>query len=277
MIVLSHYQAKVLLQSRGKCSTVECSPDLGLSKIEVLLENRVVFPGGDEISWKIIENIAETENKCFCIRDGQSVPIQEYSQTYGRVYTLYPTMAAPTMLVSGIPMHRIKDIDPWKDTLNKIQAFGRVRGHVLDTTTGLGYTAILASKFADQVTTVEIDPVAQKIAQKNPWSLSLFTQPGIRQVIGDSANVIQEFDTSTFTGIIHDPPMFKLAGDLYALDFYRDAHRVLKPKGILFHYIGNPKSKSGARVTRGVVQRLTQAGFSRVLSKPQAFGVVAYK
>jgi uncharacterized protein len=76
---------------------------------------------------------------------------------------------------------------------------------------------------------------------------------------------------------LHDPPAFNLAGDLYAGDFYRELHRVLTRKGYLFHYIGDPESKSGATVTRGVIKRLQEAGFARIERKPRAFGVVAYK
>ena len=277
MIVLSHFQAKALLQSRGKYHTMSSTQNLGISQVEVELEDQVYYPTGEALSWEMVEHISGSENKCFLVQNGEIIPIQEYSDAYNRVYSLYPTESAPTMLVSGIPMHRIKGINPWEDTHKKIHAFGRVGGHVLDTTTGLGYTAILAAEYADQVTTVEIDPAAQKIAIKNPWSQPLFNHPRIRQVIGDSADVIHEFEASTCSGIIHDPPMFKLAGNLYALRFYQEAHRVLKPKGVLFHYIGNPKSKTGTSVTRGVLQRLSQAGFTRVISKPDAFGVVAFK
>jgi hypothetical protein len=52
---------------------------------------------------------------------------------------------------------------------------------------------------------------------------------------------------------------------------------VLKPGGRLFHYIGSPESKSGGGVTRGVLRRLQQAGFRRVVRRAEAFGVVAYK
>jgi hypothetical protein len=52
---------------------------------------------------------------------------------------------------------------------------------------------------------------------------------------------------------------------------------VLKPNGRLFHYIGNLESKSGRNVARGVVRRLGEAGFRRVIKKPEAFGVLAYK
>jgi predicted methyltransferase len=181
------------------------------------------------------------------------------------------------MLVSGIPMHRIKDTNPWRDTRSKIKALGRVGGCLLDTTTGLGYTAILAAEKATHITTVELDPAAQKIARQNPWSQGLFDNPKIEQLIGDSNDLIETFPAERFNAIIHDPPMFSLAGELYSLEFYRQAHRVLKSNGRMFHYIGSPESKSGARVTSGVVRRLKQAGFSAVLPRPQAFGVLSLK
>jgi len=277
MIVLSHYQAKILQESQGVTSTVLVSPDLERTQVQVELGDQVIFPGSQPLSWKLVSEIAENENKCFCIDGGEATAIQEYSQSFGRVYTLYPTLAAPTMLVSGIPMHRIKGITPWEDTIHKIRAFGRVGGQVLDTATGLGYTAIQAAEHAQRVVTVELDPAAKSIARQNPWSQPLFENPKIHQEIGDSSEVIETFADGTFSGVIHDPPMFSLAGDLYALDFYRQVYRVLKPRGVLFHYIGNPESKSGGSVTRGVVDRLARAGFFRVLLRPQAFGVIAYK
>ncbi len=278
MIVISHYQANSLLSARGTQSAKEFSPDLGLSILTVALnETGVCFPDGESLSWDALAQIAADENSCFWVENGQAQAIQTFSETYQRVYTLYPTKSAPTMLVSGLPMHRIKGTDPWRDTRSKIKALGRVGGHVLDTTTGLGYTAILASEHAAQITTVELDPAAQAIARKNPWSQKLFDTPKIEQVIGDSYDVIATFVAGHFSAIIHDPPMFSLAGELYSLEFYRQAYRVLKPNGRMFHYIGDPESKSGRRVTGGVVRRLKQAGFREVRPRPQAFGVLALK
>ena len=59
--------------------------------------------------------------------------------------------------------------------------------------------------------------------------------------------------------------------------FIKQAFRVLKHNGRIFHYIGDPESKSGARVTGGVIRRLQEAGFKRVTRAPRAFGVVAHK
>jgi uncharacterized protein len=122
-----------------------------------------------------------------------------------------------------------------------------------------------------------LDPTAQEMARFNPWSRSLFDNPKIEQIIGDTFDEIQNFEDGTFSCIIHDPPMLSLAGDLYAGDFYAECYRVLRRNGRLFHYIGDPDSRSGARTTKGVVRRLQEAGFTRVAPKPQAFGVVAFK
>ena len=181
------------------------------------------------------------------------------------------------MLVAGMIMHRIEGIDPHADTLNKIRAAGPIGGAVLDTATGLGYTAIEAARTAERVITVEIDPASIEIARLNPWSQGLFANPRIEQVIGDVWDAVEGMADETFSVIIHDPPTFSLGGELYSGDFYAELHRVLKRRGRLFHYLGDPASKSVQRVQRGVVRRLGEAGFTRVVPTPQAFGVVGYK
>jgi predicted methyltransferase len=141
----------------------------------------------------------------------------------------------------------------------------------------LGYTAIEAARTAEQVVTIELDPAALEIARLNPWSQALFDSPNIVQIIGDSFEEVQDLETESFARIIHDPPVFKLAGQLYSGAFYRELHRVLQRKGRLFHYVGNPDSKSGRNMTRGVMRRLRETGFSQVSPRPKAFGVVARK
>jgi len=174
-------------------------------------------------------------------------------------------------------MHRIKDTDPHADTLEKITTLAPIAGHVLDTATGLGYTAVQAAQTAEHVTTIELDPAALEVARFNPWSQSLFENPKITQVIGDTFEEIEKFEASLFACIIHDPPMFNLAGDLYSGEFYRQLFRVLQPRGRLFHYIGDLESKSGCVVTKGVMRRLQETGFKRVSPRPAAFGVIAFK
>jgi predicted methyltransferase len=279
MLVLSHFQARQLLQARkNDQSRVMLSLDLNLTESEVRLASEsVLFPGGERLSWGSIEEISENEVACYSLDGNAAKPIKGFSEFSGRVYSLMPTESAPTMLISGIPMHRIKDTNPYQDTLNKIKAIAPIKGDVLDTTTGLGYTAIEAAKTARRIVTIEIDPTAQEIARQNPWSQALFDNPKITQIIGDAFDEIGKFEAESFSTIIHDPPMFSLAGELYSREFYQQAFRVLKPNGRVFHYIGDPESKSGARVTAGVIRRLQEAGFKRVTRAPRAFGVVAYK
>jgi len=253
------------------------SLDLGLTQVEVELRPDGVKLAEDVVlSWLQLDEIADAEVSCFQVIGGAIKKVHGYSEALRRHYSLMPTEAAPTMLVSGLPMHRIKDTNPVKDTTAKIKA-AEPHGRVLDTATGLGYTAIEAAKTAEQVVTVEIDPVAQEICRANPWSQGLFDNPKIQQVIGDSFDVIQGFEDGSFARVIHDPPMFSLAGDLYSSDFYEEVYRILTPNGRVFHYIGDPNSKSGSRVTRGVAERLREAGFRRVWNAREAFGLVAQK
>jgi predicted methyltransferase len=219
--------------------------------------------------------------------------VQVFSEQTNRRYSLLATAGASTMLVSGVQMHRTTGADPWSDTLAKVRCVAPVVGRVLDTCTGLGYTAIVAAGAGSGagsgaglgagassgagVLTIELDPGAVAVARLNPWSRPLFGHPRIERRLGDSAEVVQELQDGAFARIVHDPPAFSLAGDLYSGAFYRQLYRVLGRGGRLFHYVGNAASGSGRRVTRGVQQRLHEAGFSRVLPRPEAFGVLALK
>ncbi|MGE5140968.1 MAG: class I SAM-dependent methyltransferase [Rudaea sp.] len=278
-IVLSHYQAEPLLEARseGRAAAL-CSLDLGLTTVEVTLSpDGIEHPPELRLSWPQLEQIAGSDNSCFLVSSGSIQKIQLFSEETNRLYTLYPTPGAPTMLISGIPMHRIKGTEPHQDTLTKIKTITPITGRVLDTATGLGYTAIAAAETAEKVLTIELDPAASEIARLNPWSQPLFENAKIERLFGDSYEEIETFADSYFSRIIHDPPMFNLAGDLYSLDFYRQTWRVLARGGRMFHYIGDLESKSGKNVVRGVLSRLQQAGFTRLVRHPEAFGVVAFK
>jgi hypothetical protein len=279
MVVLSFYQAKKALAAKAEgAACVNVSLDLGISTIELTVHDKGLhLPQGDILEWDQLEKIAESESSCFFIEDGIPQPIQFYSEETERVYSLYPTSGAPTMLVSGIPMHRIKGTDPHRDTLEKIRAIKPLVGLVLDTATGLGYTAIEAARTAEHVTTIELDSVALEVCRRNPWSQMLFENPKITQLMGDSFDVVSTFPDARFTRVIHDPPVFSLAGDLYSAEFYRELYRVMRNRSQLFHYVGDPESKSGRNITAGVIRRLEQVGFRQVRRAPRAFGVVAIK
>jgi predicted methyltransferase len=253
------------------------SADLGRSETTVTLDDEgVLYPTGERLRWDDAARIVKSDSVCFTLSDGEIAEIRVFSQTTNWVRSLYPTQSAPTMLVSGVPMHRIKDTDPWRDTLAKVKTIAPLTGRMLDTATGLGYTAILAAETATEVVTIELDPAGLEIARANPWSRELFARANIRQLIGDAADIVPTLDAASFARIIHDPPQLSLAGHLYSENFYRELRRVLARGGRLFHYIGDPNSPFGSRTTSGVMRRLHNAGFARVVRRPEAFGLVAY-
>lgn len=278
-MILSYIQARPLLDAR-KCgqAVVETSIDLGMSKTDATLSDEgVSFATGERLDWGSLEKISESEVKCYVVSEQGIEPAQVFSEATGRVCSLLPTRGAPSMLIAGFVMHRIKDIDPWQHAQRMIAAIAPVSGSVLDTTTGLGYTAILAARTAESVTTIELDPGAQAIARLNPWSQELFANPNIKQMMGDACEVVPTFANESFHRIVHDPPTFALAGELYSGAFYRELYRVLKRGGRLSHYVGDPESKASGGVTRSVLRRLQEAGFARVVRHAEAYGVVAYK
>ena len=263
--------------SQGKRSVIS-STDLGMTSAEIwLLEQGVEFIDKTTLSWDVIRLINENETACFTIENNVTRPVKGYSEESGRSFSLLPTASAPAMIVAGFPMHRVKNTTPLDAAGLMIETIAPLRGQVLDTATGLGYTAIMAARTANKVMTVEIDRVAQEIAGQNPWSRELFTNLKIDQIIGNCADVIVEFDANAFSCIMHDPPAVSLAGDLYSQEFYNQLFRVLRTGGKLFHYIGDPETRSGNKITTGVMRRLHDAGFRKVTRKPLAFGVVGLK
>ncbi len=275
-MIFSHFQVKSLMNKNAP-PVMPLSTDLGLSIISVKKEESGWrLPNGEILTFAQIQMIVEDQNSCFVFSDGRICKVEAFSETTYRYYSLMPTPTAPTMLISGIPMHRIKNTTPVEDTNQKIKALGKPFGRILDTSTGLGYTAIYAARTAENVITVEFDPLVLDICRINPWSRALFSNPKIHKIIGDSASIAEIFKDGTFNAIIHDPPTFHIAGDLYAQSLYKTFYRILKDRGRLFHYIGNPNSRSGAAVGRGVIERLEAVGFT-VKPKGSAFGVLAKK
>ncbi len=287
-IVLAYQQARTILAAHAAgAAAVDVSLDLGLSTTVIpLLAEAASFSANLTLDYADLVTIAEHEEGCYLIQapatpgsSGTIERIGQFSEELQRYYSLYPTATAPTILIAGFSMHRIKGTDPLHDTQMKVQAAAPLRGRVLDTSTGLGYTAIAAARVAavSAVVTIELDPTTLQIARTNPWSRELFTSPKIEQCIGDSYALVPTFPDGSFSQIIHDPPIFSLAGELYSGVFYGELFRILRRGGKLFHYIGNLESKGSGGVARGAIRRLQAAGFTRIERHQEAFGVVATK
>lgn len=282
--VVSWVQLKPLAAAwkRGE-PAVSLSLDLNLTQSPARLSSDGLHLDAGLLPWSAIEAVLGDENGCFeLIPAGEAGllkpdKIQVFSASTRRHCSLYPTQAsAPTLLIAGFPMHRIKNTDPMQDTKAKIRA-ADPRGVLLDTSMGLGYTAIESARRAQRVITLELDPAVVEVAGRNPWSRGLFSMPNIERRLGDSIELIDDFDDESFDRILHDPPTLSLAGDLYSGAYYRELFRLLKRGGRLFHYIGDLNSPSGQRTSRGVIERLGAAGFRNVSKRPEAFGVIGFR
>jgi len=274
MFIISSLEAGRLLHAKGEFTS---SLDLGISTVKLNVERGIVhFPDGQEVPMDDLKKPAK-ENCCYLVEENQLKKIALFSDETQRLYKLLPTLSAPTIEISGIRMHRTSERNPWEDTEDKIGSI-KPRGIVLDTCTGLGYTAILASKTADEVITVEIDPNVRTIASYNPWSNELFTSQKIKSLMGDIEEVTPTFPDRKFDAVIHDPPSFKIAGELYSLKFYRELYRILKPGGKLFHYTGRPGGNTNNQdLGLSVMKRLKEAGFINIIRYDAALGIVAMR
>ena len=232
------------------------------------------------VTWEDIEEISKDEKGAYVLEKSQPAQrFQAFSEGTSRACSLMPSGVgfAPTALLAGFSMHRFGvGVDPMEDTGMKLAAVHPIRpnSRVLDICTGLAYTASGAAEKGAQVTTIELDRAMTIMCQMNPHSHLLFSGQ-IRQLYGNGADVVPTLPDNSFDRIIHDPPTFALAGELFSEEFYKHLLRILKPNGVLYHYIGDPASKSAGQVAKGAVARLKKAGFGGVVIDYEAHGIVA--
>lgn len=297
LFVLCQREASELLRLRpaqGAAAAVVESPstiDLGFTAQPLLLLSpegvglpAVGQPGSPCVTWDELDRIArdKRDGAWECESGYEPVRIDVFSEATKRHAKLLPVEGGcPTAVLAGFNMHRMKGTNPVADTREKLRAFGEQgpSGAVLDVCTGLGYTAIGAAKLpsVERVTTIELDPGMVEMQRRNPWSRELFSSAKVERLLGDATAVLPQLRAASFSCVIHDPPVNAIAGDLYSLQFYQQLHRVLKPSGRLFHYIGDPDSKASGQLFKGVGARLREAGFGSVKLAARAFGIVAVK
>lgn len=274
-ITLSARQARAFLEARDAGIKIfPGSLDLGKTQVDMdLLEVGVRRPDGRIVPWTTLLDVVEDPRSVFVLEDDELRPLRAFSTTTNRARSLLATEGAPAMLLSGVPLNRIRAGGPLAEAQDKVRALGESRGRVLDIGTGLGYTAVESSRYALEVVTVEIDPTAEELARLNPWSEGLFNIASIQRIIGDATELVETFEEGSFSAILLDAPSPSLAGDLYAERFYVQLHRLLSRRGRLFHTTGDPEQDQTKRTTDGVLRRLDSAGFTRPRRHPEAWGV----
>ncbi|MCX8158439.1 MAG: methyltransferase [Candidatus Diapherotrites archaeon] len=184
----------------------------------------------------------------------------------------------PCLEISGIRMHCVNE-GIRKSTMEMVNAISPLKGTILDSCFGLGYTAmeIAKSEEVEKVICFEKDKNVLEIAKKNEFSKKAFEDKKIEIINRPIEEGIKEFDNNFFDRILHDPPSFRIAGELYSKRLYYEFYRVLKNEGILFHYVGSPYKKRGLDITKGIIKRLKKVGFKNIVKNEKALGIVAKK
>lgn len=266
MILLCATQAQRILDQLRQAERAQASLDLGKTQTEVFLrDDAVQLTDEVRISMADLRLVARREQAVFAVSPDGVDKVIRYSEQTRLTYKLRPTSDWPALEISGILMHRIMATTPESDARAKVALLAPVHGAVLETCTGLGYTAILSAASARSVTAIEKDPNVLALAKLNPHSQELFENPKITLISADAARAVGDFAPASFDIVNHDPPTLSVAGELYSDDFYGAIFRVLKPGGTLLHYTGTPGSK-GRRVDlpASVSRRLSAIGFTNV-------------
>lgn len=276
IVVTPHTASQILSQKRiGEPFSV--SVDIGLRTAKAIRLDGAVKFFLDSAPVRIEEEILyslEKSNKLFFagLKGYYFLEIRDQGSYYKLRYL--GEGVAPTLEINGVHMHNIAGTDPIRDAERKVRLVGVEPGdRVLDICTGLGYTAIQSLKRGARVDTIEKDENVLLLAEHNPFSRDLVRA---KVILGDAFYVLDELEKGYFDKIIHDPPVFAFAGELYGIEFYEKMYRVLRRGGRVFHYTGSPGKHRGVRFQRGVVKRLLRAGFS-ILKTVEDYGVLALK
>lgn len=260
LLTLDVHQALLAARDAGALG-LQCSLDLGRSRV-------TLKPEADH--WRLGERTWPYAGTCKARTiyrwDGSAFDaLARYS---GALVKLVPTeWGAPTFEIDGIKMLPTARTCPYADAQRKVTLLRPTGKRILDTCGGLGYFADCAVRAgAASVSSFEKNPDVIWLRGFNPWSPAHAPRGTAGAALTlTQADIVREIDhlpDAAFDAVLHDPPRFGIAGELYAQSFYDQLARVLAPRGRLFHYTGTPnRITSGRDVPREVSRRLERAGF----------------
>lgn len=264
-------QTRLLDAARTGRAAVECSLDLGRSQTTVHPEE--TYWRWDAGRYPYVESCKGRTIYYWC--DGAFQPVARYSTS---LIKLVPTpWGPPTFEIDGIKMLPTAQVSPFDDAQRKVALVQPRDKVILDTCGGLGYFAGWCLRGnARRVDSFERDPDVRWLRELNPWSPEGAAEADdrLRLELADVTARIGELGTATYDAVLHDPPRFAIAGELYSQAFYDELSRVLKRRGRLFHYTGAPNKLSGRDLAQEVTRRLRKAGFA---PEPALDGVLAVK
>jgi hypothetical protein len=260
LVTLPLHEA-LLAARRCAPATIEASLDLGrtVASIDVGREHWHCAAG----SYPYLERC---KDRTVYHWTGQAfAPVARYG---GALVKLVPTeWGPPTFEIDGIKMLPTAQVSPYEDARRKVESV-RPRGQaVLDTCGGLGYfAACCIEQGAARVLSFERSADVLWLRGLNPWSPRPDDGP-LELHHADVTERVRDLPDGAFGAVLHDPPRFGIAGELYSAAFYAQLARVLRPRGRLFHYTGRPnRLTSGRDVPDEIARRLRAEGFQTELS-----------
>jgi predicted methyltransferase len=265
-----HEQLRTAVQSGAR--TIVCSLDLERTTTTVEVSGEAWLWNG-----RSFPHLDAVKDRTIYYWDGAG--FQTAARFSSSLIKLVPTeWGAPTFEIDGIKMLPTSQVSPYEDARRKV-ALIQPRGKIiLDTCGGLGYFAAWCLQGdASAVLSFERNADVIWLRTLNPWSPEGAGAADARLKL-TQANVVEQLapmQDQSVDAILHDPPRFGIAGELYSQSFYDELARVLKRRGRMFHYTGTPnKLTSGRDVPNEVATRLRRAGFRTEL---HGDGVVAVK
>ncbi len=254
--------------ARQGLASLDCSLDLGRSTTPVR-------PGADHFLWQ--ERRYEFPDRCRdrTVYAWDGAGFEPVARFNGALIKLVPTdWGPPTFEIDGIKMLVSARISPWDDARDKVRLVQPAGKVVLDCCGGLGYFAAWClAEGASRILSFEKNPDVVWLRGLNPWSPEAGGK--LELTVGSVLDHIETIPAASVDAVLHDPPRFGIAGELYSETFYRQLAHVLRKGGRLFHYTGTPnKLTSGRDVPQEVVRRLARVGFD---AAPHGDGVLAMR
>lgn len=213
---------------------------------------------------------AKVKDRTIYYWDGDEFsPVSRYA---GSLIKLVPTeWGAPTFEIDGIKMLPTSKESPVDDARRKVALVDPRGKVVLDTCGGLGYFAACCLEAGvSRIQSFEKNPDVLWLRTINPWSpdpASAGSGGRLELAQADVSEAIAQIGDASVDALLHDPPRFGIAGELYSQVFYDQLARVLRRGGRLFHYTGSPNKLTSDRdVPREVARRLEKAGFRAELA-----------
>ena len=272
--LLTRPLAETLLAARSAGADAwTASLDLGRSSSEARLQADGWEWRGRRYPWP-----GKLKDRTIYYWDGDGfAAVSRYS---GALIKLIPTeWGAPTFEIDGIKMLPTAKASPIDDARRKVALVQPQGKTVLDTCGGLGYFAACCLEAgAASIQSFEKNEDVLWLRTLNPWSPDphdIAHNGRLLLTHADISPAVAQMPDASVDALLHDPPRFGIAGELYSQVFYDQLARVLRRGGRLFHYTGSPNTlTSGRDVPREVAKRLEKAGFK---SEPALDGVLGVR